>query len=60
LNTNIAMSLDRADELLGDLNAYSDEVGRVFRPEVGHRTDVKRATCTDPKRAILGTPAWVV
>ena len=41
-------------------SAYSDEVGRVYRSEVGHRADVKRATCTDPKRAILGAPAWVV
>jgi hypothetical protein len=41
-------------------NAYSDEVGRVFRAEVGHRAEVKRATCTDPKRAIWDAPAWVV
>ncbi len=44
----------------GSFLAYSDEVGRVYRSEVGHRADVKRATCTDPKRAILGAPAWVV
>jgi len=40
--------------------AYSDEVGRVFRPEVGHRADVKRATYSDAKRAIWDAPAWVV
>ena len=40
--------------------AYSAEVGRLFRSEVGHRADVKRATCTDPKRAIFGAPAWVL
>lgn len=48
------------DERIWDVPAYSDEVGRVYRSEVGHRADVKRATCTDPKRAILGAPAWVV
>jgi alkylation response protein AidB-like acyl-CoA dehydrogenase len=32
--------------------AYSDEVGRLYRSEVGHRSDAKRAACTDPKRAI--------
>ena len=32
--------------------ADSDEAGRAYRFEVGRRTDVKRATCTDPKRAI--------
>ena len=42
------------------LTAYSDEVGRVFRPEVGHRADVKRATYSDAKRAIWDAPAWVV
>jgi hypothetical protein len=42
------------------LVAYSDEVGRVFRPEVGHRADMKRATYSDMKRAIWDAPAWVV
>ena len=39
---------------------YSAEVGRVYRPEVGQRADVKRATYTDPKRAIWDAPARVM
>ncbi len=42
------------------LNAYSTEVGRVYRSEVDHRADAKRATCTVPKRAMKEVSARVV